>query len=161
MFEHNGATNLKKLAIFSHFICLFFYAYCAHAAETAAVNVGFVITNNNSKAVVKYELVDPRGMSHKGTLYPNSAWMNRSYDTAVINFDDLDESFFGVYMLHYRSLDAFWNNTLFSNDSVVTVQKNSKVLCAISREGEDIKVTVVDLADLKKSAQNTNEIPGV
>jgi len=145
---------VKKLAILNQIMGLFLFACSAHAAEMSSVNVRFIITNNNKTGIVKYELFDPRGLSHKGTLYPNSSLLTTSYDTAVINFDTPDESLFGVYMLHYRSADWFWNNNVFANDVVVTVQQNSNVLCTIANEGVDSKITVLD-----QSGKTISEIP--
>ncbi|PJD92921.1 MAG: hypothetical protein CK424_04965 [Legionella sp.] len=130
---------MKKLRGFTQIISLLlFFVYSVHAADSQPGKVLFFITNTEKNAYIKYDLIDTRGMSHKGSLYPFTMWRDKSYDSNVISFD---EDSLGVYMLHYRVLDSFWESSLYSNDSVITVHKHSKILCSLSLEGEKISIS--------------------
>ncbi len=134
--------------------CLWCAICCASTGEkilnntTPTNGVVFLITNNSKTATIAYDLIDSRGVSHKGTLSPSRSLFdiatNKFNDTAMITFDDSDHNQLGVYMLHYRSIDWFWNQTLYADDKVITVQKNSKVICGFSDEGKEIKITFVE-----------------
>ncbi|MCR9193005.1 MAG: hypothetical protein NXI01_10225 [Gammaproteobacteria bacterium] len=132
---------MKKSILFLQAFFLITVACVTQAAETTPHMI-FVITNNTKNVYVKYTVINPRGTTYKGLL-SHSINPIMGSDTAIIKLFDND-ALPGTYMLHYRVVDG-WKNTLYADDGVVTLQKNSKVIWAISDEGKELKVTVLDL----------------
>lgn len=119
-------------------------------SNTAPTNrVVFLIANSTKNSILFYDLIDPRGVSHTGSMNPSRSafdiMTNKFHDTATITFDDNDNNQLGVYMLHYRTADWFWNQTLYADDKVIIIKKNSKVICSISDEGKEVKINVIEL----------------
>jgi len=133
---------MKKNILLLQAFCLFAVACVTQAAETTP-HMTFIITNNTKKTYVTYSLIDPMGKMYYGYLSHSSALSMKEPDY-TLNKHSIDDAPLGTYLLHYRVFDM-WRNTLYADDAVVTLQKNSTVIWAISDEDKKLTTTILDL----------------